>query len=199
MARSAQKSVVDKSGPLTLADFRFCELIMQGKTTIEAEIGAGFSPKSAAATGSRRLYKAKIQGYLAELRAAKAKILEPLRDKVTKELERLAFANIDDYIHVDEEGLPQVDFTNATREHLSAVTSVKTKRRTIYNAKGDVVGVEKEAAFTLADKYKGLELLGRDIGMFKPADQTITIDIADRLLEARKRYAQLEVLSDEDT
>lgn len=199
MKKSAQKSVVPAVALLGARDFRFCELIVEGKTNTAAEIGAGYSEKCAASQGGVRSKRPHIIAAIAEMRAAKAKILEPLRDKVTKELQRLAFANIDDYIHVDEEGLPQVDFTNATREHLSAVTSVKTKRRTIYNAKGDVVGVEKEAAFTLADKYKGLELLGRDIGMFKPADQTITIDIADRLLEARKRYAQLEVLSDEDT
>jgi hypothetical protein len=37
----------------------------------------------------------------------------------------------------------------------------------------------------MADKYRGLELLGKTVGMFKSEEQRVVVDIADRLLRAR--------------
>jgi hypothetical protein len=120
------------------------------------------------------------------------------RERILAELDKLAFASIEPFIRIDDEGLPQVDFSNATPEQLSAITSVQTKRRKIYNGKGDHIATEDNARFTLADKYRGLELLGKAEGLFSNDKVEVVVDVADRLLAARQRFAQVEQRSDED-
>jgi hypothetical protein len=39
----------------------------------------------------------------------------------------------------------------------------------------------------MADKYRGIELLGKTVGMFKEAEQRVVLDIGERLLRARGR------------
>lgn len=116
---------------------------------------------------------------------------EELSNKVIQELHDMAFANIADFITVDEAGLPQVDFSTATPEQLKAITSIKTKLSTRYDKDGNQVGTEQEANFGLADKYRGLELLGKHLGLFKADEQRVVVDVADRLLAARRRLTEL--------
>lgn len=103
----------------------------------------------------------------------------------------MAFANIADFITVDANGHPQVDFSTATPEQLRAITSVASKNRSIYDKDGRKVADEQTSRFTMADKYKGLELLGKHIGMFKEPETRVVLDVADRLLLARRRLASL--------
>lgn len=95
-----------------------------------------------------------------------------------------------------------VDFSTATPAQLRAITKIKNKTRTVYSPKGDVVGVEQNNEFSIADKYRGLEMLGKHIGMWKTEEQKIVVDVADRLLESRKRLlnvTQLAGTENEDT
>ncbi len=103
----------------------------------------------------------------------------------------MAFANIGDFIRVDDDGLPQVDFSGATPEQLKAISSIATKRRTTTDKDGRVTE-DQESKFTMTDKYRGLELLGKHLGLFKEAEQRVVVDVADRLLNARMRMKQLE-------
>ncbi len=180
---------------------RFCDAYLSGMTAQASAISAGYSERSAAPTATLILKRPKIQSYISQRQAIQAQKSESLRDEVMQELKRMAFANIQDLIVIDENGLPQVDFSKATREQLASVTSIKTKRREIYNNKGEHVATEHDAGFNLADKYRGLELLGKVDGMFAPTETKVTVDIADRLLQARARTAKLlsaEKISDDD-
>lgn len=172
---------------LTPQEVKFCESYLVCNSAEKAWIAAGGGLKGARTTGPRILRKAAVQKYLSERTAQLISKTDNLQDKILAELQRMAFARIEDLITVDENGLPQVDFSKATSDTLAAVTSVATKRRTVYNPKGEVVGVEDNAKFNMADKYRGLELLGNTVGMFKKDEQRVVIDVADRLLTARKR------------
>lgn len=176
---------------LSAQELLFCKMILEGKTGTESAILASYAPRSAAGTGSSLLSRPHIIAYLAEQRSKTAQRIEISQDSISAELSKLAFANIEDLTTVDHEGQPVIDFSRATRAQLAAVTSVKTKVRTIYNSKGQRIATEKDSAFTLADKYQGLKLLGQQLGMFNQPDQHITIDIADRLLRARQRDLRL--------
>lgn len=152
---------------------------------------AGFAESSARITGSKLLQRADVLEYLRvrgeEIAAKESENPEfQLQERVVKELHDMAFANIADFITIDEDGRPQVDFSTATREQLKSITSIVSKRKTMTSRSGDVV-TEDEARFGFADKYRGLELLGKHLGMFKEADQRIVVDVADRLMMARQR------------
>lgn len=147
---------------------------------------AGYSGRSAHVSGNRLLKRSDVQAYLAAQGSKVSEQTEDLQSKVIRELEDMAFANIADFIRVDDEGHPQVDFSGATPEQLKAITRIASKRKTTTTRSGDKIH-EEESSFAMADKYRGLELLGDHLGMFKQSEQRVVIDIADRLLAARQR------------
>lgn len=154
----------------------------------DSALFAGFSERSAHTTGNRLLKRDDIAAYIAaraEKAAAIADEPEPLSERIVKELDAMAFSNIGDFITIDADGLPQVDFSTATPEQLKAITSIATKVKTTKVA--GATTTEHSSRFTMVDKYRGLELLGRHLGMFREAEQRVVIDVADRLLVARQR------------
>lgn len=152
---------------------------------------AGYSPASAGVTGSKLLKRPDIQVYLQAQAAKLTETTEDLQTKVLRELDTMAFTSIANFIRIDADGLPQVDFSNATEEQLRAIASVATKRRTATDKDGKTV-VDEEAKFTMADKYRGLEMLGRHVGLFKADEQRVVVDVADRLLHARARMLRIQ-------
>jgi hypothetical protein len=114
---------------------------------------------------------------------------EATPEHVQTELTRLALANVADIISVDKDGQPRIDLSVASREALSPIASISSTRRTIYNAQGVYLGEETTVRVGLADKLKALELQGKVLGMFKPVEVKVTLDLADRLLAARQRLA----------
>lgn len=133
-----------------------------------------------------------VMSRVAELRRkAEAQTLSR-KQRIEEELERMAFANVQDFTRVDEQGNLVPDFSNATREQLAAIASVTTKRRVLMGRKGEVLGEEVQNSFKQADKYRGLEALMRIEGMGQQnANLTVVVDVADRLLRARQRVPML--------
>ena len=169
---------------------KFCDEYLATHKISESARRAGYSEKSAHVSGNRLLKRADVRSYLASRVAEQDVVQEDLASQVIKELKDLAFANIADFITVDEDGKPQIDFSAATPEQLKAIASVKSKTSRKYNAKGEHIATDSESAFTLADKYRGLELLGKHIGLFKADEQRVVVDVADRLLTARRRLGR---------
>lgn len=165
------------------------EFLLTNKVSKSA-IAAGYSPKSAHVSGNRLLKRPDVQAYLASKVAEQDAVQDDLASQVINELKTLAFANIADFITIDEDGKPQIDFSAATPEQLKAIASVKSKSSRKYNSKGEHIATDTEAAFAMADKYRGLELLGKHIGLFKADEQRVVVDVADRLLSARRRLGR---------
>jgi hypothetical protein len=163
---------------------------------------AGYSSKSAHVSGNRLLKRPEVQAYLAqrseELSAQINEQEDSLELRVQRELEKMAFANIQKFIRI-EDGKPVLDLSDATEEDLAALTSVRTKSRSIYNGKGQHIATEDTADVVMADKYRGLELLGKTVGMFKEAEHRVILDVADRLVAARRRLSAASELGNSDS
>lgn len=170
----------------------FADAYLETSKVSESARRAGYSAKSAHVSGNRLLKRPDVQGYLRTRMAEIDAEAEALGSKVIQELKTLAFANIADFITVNDDGTFNLDLSNASREQLKALSSVKTKTTKRYDGKGKHIATDTESAFTIADKYRGLELLGRHEGLFKADEQRVVLDVADRLLEARKRVALLD-------
>src|SRR5271155_5547322 len=109
-----------------------------GKSVIDAYIAAGYQNKSrgSSATCAHRLDKQPaIIEALERLKAEKARVrAEATRiaiehsgitqARVAVELGRIGFANMMDYMRVDQGGNPVVDFGHLTREQTAAITSL---------------------------------------------------------------------------
>lgn len=176
----------------------FADEYLRTNNAAESARRAGCSHKSAHVTGYKWLRRPDVIEYL----RAQAAIMSAPRDQVKEqgeqldkriigELDTLAFANIADLVRIDSDGQPCFDLSSATREQLAVISNLKTKSTRRYDKDGKHIATENELAISIADKYRGLELLGKYRGLFKADEQRVILDVADRLLSGRRRLALL--------
>jgi len=128
-----------------------------------------------------------VQEYLATRRKPVQQATDTIQQRLLKELELLALSDPAAFYRIDEDGQPVVDFRNATPEQQRALTGVQTKRRKVYNKDGEVIAEELQTKYGVADKTRNIELYMRHLGMLKNEEVKVTVDISDRLLNARRR------------
>lgn len=162
------------------------EYLISGNQS-DAARKAGYSERTAGVQAAQILKKPDVAEYLAARRAQLTQQATFSAERVEKELTSLAFSNVADYTRLNDDGDLEVDFSGSTRDQLSAVAGVKVKKRKIYDREGNLVGEEHNSEFKLWDKLRATELLGKQHGMFKEAEQRVVVDVADRLLAARTR------------
>lgn len=176
----------------------FADSYLRGNSGSQAARDASYSAGSAGVTAHKLLKRPDISAYIDYHRNRATENAGVEKSQITTELARLAFSNVADFTRLNADGDLEVDFTGATREQLSAVSSVKVKKRKVYDNKGNVVGQEHHSEFKLWDKIRAAELLGKDMGMFKEPEQKVVIDVADRLLNARNRLRALPRVVDNE-
>lgn len=138
---------------------RFAQLLASGKKQIRAYQDAGFSPNSRSA--AKLAAKDHIQARIREIMGVALAETTLSIQKVTGELEKLAFANMLDYIKIDEDGSPSLDFTRLTREQAAAIGEI-----TMDEITGPTGIVTRRTKFKLLDKKGALVDLGKHLGMF---------------------------------
>jgi phage terminase small subunit len=137
---------------------RMAQGLAMGKKQGPAYTQAGFkhNSKSAAKLANHEVVVARVRE-LMELAVANTTLTIP---KVLSELEKIAFANMMDYIKIDADGQPNLDFSTLDRDKAAAIgeiiTDVITNPRT-----GEVT---KRTKFKLLDKKGSLVDLGRHLG-----------------------------------
>jgi phage terminase small subunit len=117
-----------------------------------AAIACGLNPKRASAI----LRHPQVDGMLKYLQEERAFRLSIKADNVLKEIARLAFSNMKDYIAVQPDGSIEIDFSDLTTDQTAAVQEISM-------TEGDDT---KTVRFKLADKRASLELLGRYLKLF---------------------------------
>ncbi len=130
----------------------------------QAAIRAGYSKKTARSQGQRMLTNVDIATEIQRAMDARAKRAEISAQNVLQEIASLAFANMGDYIQIQEDGTFFVDFSNPTREQQAAIQEVTVEEF--------IVGVGKDARLVrrtklkLVDKGMNLERLGKHLKLF---------------------------------
>ena len=124
--------------------------------------------ETAAAAGARLLRNVKVKNYIDEKMKEREKRTEITQDKVLKELAKIGFADLKDYleyktaksvVEYDEAGEPIVDYTTI----IDLIDS-----REVDTSPVQEVSISKDGTFKfkLYDKQKALELIGKHLGMF---------------------------------
>lgn len=124
----------------------------------KAAIRAGYAEGSAEVAASRLLRQAKIRRVVTVALEARAAKTEITQDRVLRELEHLAFSNVDDYAVSPDGRL--VPAEGRPKEVMRAVSSVK------YRTRGTGDNVVREVEFKLWDKPGTVKLAGRHTGLF---------------------------------
>src|ERR1035437_3614586 len=158
----------------------FADAVLTGSTATKAAETAGYSPKSAAVTGSRVLRNAKVAAVLAEKQEAAAVRAEVQAADVIRELGRIAFSDISHFVTWGGEW-EQVDTKRSTE--LS-----DDDRHCVAEFVQSAGGVR----FKLHNKLPALLALGRYFGLFTERSNIEEIEhITDAELEAEWRRRQV--------
>lgn len=158
---------------------RFCEEYIKDFNGTQAAIRAGYSKKTANEQSSQLLARLNVQDFLSKLKQKLSDKNEGLAQQVIDELKKVGFSNIQDYIN---EGNEIKDLTKITRDHASAVESIK-KTVTEFTGSGESQGSKTSIQFKLYDKLSALEKIGRHLGIFELDNQqkaaVINVNITD--------------------
>lgn len=154
---------------LTPKQLRFVDEYLIDLNATQAASRAGYSEKTAYSMGQRLLKNAEIQKYIKQRMKAREKRTEVTQDKVLKELAKVGFSDIKDFLEFktakgivgyDNDGEAVIDW----RVNLAVKDSAEVDGSLISEVSISKDGVFK---FKLHDKMSALDKLGRHLGMFK--------------------------------
>ena len=140
----------------------FIEAYLIHRNATKAAIAAGFSERSANNQGTRLMANDAIR---AEIEARLASTLDRYAvtsDRIMRELAKIGFGNIDDFVVVQDDGSLTVDFGTATREQMASLKSIET-------IDGAAPGVRR-IKISMSDKRQALMDLAK-LRRMLPADR----------------------------
>ena len=147
---------------LTAKQARFIEEYMVDLNATQAAIRAGYSEKGATSRGSQLLANVNVAAEVTERQKAISEKLEITRDDIARELYKLGFSNMEDYMYVGEDGFPRLDLSELTRDQAAAITELNVE--TYYEGKGDKAVPVKKAKVKIHDKRGALDTLAKLLG-----------------------------------
>jgi phage terminase small subunit len=129
----------------------------------EAAKLSGYSPKTAKAIGSTLLTNVNVAAALKRERARLADRYEVKIDRVLRELARIAFSDMADFMASGPDGSPVLDFSKLTPDQSAVLQEVTVEE--FRDGRSDRRQVRR-TKFRKESKIAALELLGKYLGMF---------------------------------
>ena len=105
-------------------------------------------------------------------------------DRIIRELAKIAFGNIGDFVMVQDDGSLVVDFGTATREQMASLKSVEVDERTI---DGTAAGVRK-VKISMSDKRQALMDLAKSRACCRPIASSTQARSSSRARGAQDRH-----------
>lgn len=148
---------------LTAKQHLFVEEYLKDLNATRAAIRAGYSAKTAYSKGHSMTKTLSVQ--ICEAQAERSKRTKITQDKVLKELAKIGFSNMLDYVSITNGGDPVPDFSKLTRDQAAAISEITVEEYT--EGRGEDAENVKRTKFKLSDKRAALVDIGRHLGMFK--------------------------------
>lgn len=144
---------------LTAKQDIFCREYLVDLNATQAAIRAGYSKETAQQMGSENLSKPVIQRRISSYMRERISRIDITQEMVIRELCKIAFANIKEFLHLDEEGNTRfIDFDEVDSDKATAISEVTV----MYTQTGN-----KKTKLKMHDKMEALKLIGQHLGMFK--------------------------------
>jgi phage terminase small subunit len=150
--------------PLTPKQRRFVEEYLVDLNGAQAAIRAGYSSDSAKEMAYENLTKPHVAEALREAQARLSKRTGLTAERVLDELQKLAFANMQDFMRVTSSGEPYIDVSLLTRDQAAALQEFTVEDYT--EGRGDDARDVKRVRIKIADKRAALVDLGKHLGIF---------------------------------
>lgn len=149
---------------LTPKQERFVAEYLIDLNATQAAIRAGYSAKTAEQQGYQLLQKTSVSEFLQARQAELAKTHGVTVDNIVKELAKLGFSNMQDYMRTTHDGDPFFDLADLSRDQAAALSEVTVED--FKDGRGDDARDVRRIKFKLADKRSALVDLGKHLGMF---------------------------------
>jgi len=182
-------SVNDKQ-KLTYKQDLFCREFIIDNNAYQAAIRAGYSESTAKVKACDWLEKVSIKERIQALRQKITDKLDVSAEKVVAELAKLGFANIKDFVDINEEGETTFkSFEGIDNAKLAAIKSIKVSKTENKDGNREYTTTN----FELYNKESALEKLGRYLGIFKDnaPNQEKEAAIVARMSDEDKELARL--------
>lgn len=165
---------------LTPKQERFCQEYLIDLNATQAATRAGYSKKTANEQGARLLANVSVSSHINKLKLERSRNTGITAERVLEEIAKLAF--FDPRKLLNEDGSPkQIHLLDDETAAAIAGIDVVTKG----NADAGFADIMK---VKLADKARGLELLGKHLKLFtEKIEVDASEDLANALIAARKR------------
>ena len=138
---------------------RFADEYLINLNATQAAIRAGYSPKTTRQQGQRLLTKVDIQNYIKKRQKKLQERTEVTQERVVRELAKIAFADISDFIKWNNKKMILISSKKLKRDDTAAVAEITETIKT-----GNTN--ENTRKIKLHDKVKALDLLGRHLGIY---------------------------------
>lgn len=166
---------------LTEKQKRFVQEYLVDLNATQAAIRAGYSKRTAYKTGHENLHKGEIAAEIAKRAQKKADGLEITQERVLRELARLAFSQLNDFLEWDEKGnvklKPSGELTANEAACISEISETVTEHGGTRRIK-------------LYDKVTALTRLGQYLELFTDklkVDGTLSVETIRAILEEAKK------------
>lgn len=151
---------------LTAKQQVFVEEYLVDLNATQAAIRAGYSKKTAKDIGCQNLAKVYIQDAIQLAMDKRSKRTEITADNVLREIAKLGFSNMLDYIAIQDNGLARVDLSTITKDQAAAITELTITSRKEYDKETESSDLIETVKFKVADKGVNLERLGKHLKLF---------------------------------
>jgi len=144
----------------------FCDEYLIDLNAKQAAIRAGYSPKTSEWIGPNLLKKSHVSAHIAEMMQQRSTRTQITADNVLRELAKLGFSNMEDFMVVGSDGFPRIDLSSLDRDKSAAISELTVDTYNEAVGEGEFREVKK-VKMKVADKKSALELLGRHLGIFE--------------------------------
>lgn len=136
--------------------------------------------------GRRLLDRPYMASYVDELQAKLRERLKLDGQSILTELAKLGYANMSDFVVLQEDGTPQFDLSGLSRDQSAAIQELTID--TYVEGRGEDARTVRSVKVKLAPKIGPLELLGKNLKLFTDVVETVgDADLADEIRQARQR------------
>lgn len=176
---------------LTAMQRRFVEEYLIDLNGTQAAIRAGHSFKTAAQIAHGNLKKPNIQAAMKIEQDLRTKRVGITVDRIVTELAKIGFANLIDYVTINDQGDAYVDFSKVNRDQMAAVMEITVEEYT--EGRGELARDIKRTKFKMADKRAALVDLGKHLGMFIERKE-LNVNHTEKSLSTEERQARISEL-----
>lgn len=148
---------------LTAKQEQFCREYLIDLNATQAAIRAGYSVDTAKQIGYDNFTKPYIAERIAELKAEREKRTEITADNVLREIAKVGFSNLLDYMTVQADGYAYVDMSNMTRDQAAALAEISVDEYT--DGSGEDARPIKRVKIKTHNKITALENLAKHLNI----------------------------------